>query len=226
MNADRAVEIAQAGLTEAADPDKAGPMAAYLKTDMAFYGVQKAGRTPVVRELKRSCPPDDRSDYEAVVQALWSLPHREEKYLAIGYARSFDAYVDATSIPLFASLIVEGAWWDLVDEVAIKLVGRALAKERAIVTPIVTPWIVSPDLWLRRTSIICQIGHKEATDIVLLDGACAGNLPDGDFFIRKAIGWALRDYARTAPEWVRAWCTKHADEMSGLSYREATKHLA
>ena len=225
VNPDRAVEIAQAGLTEAADADKAGPMAAYLKTDMPFYGVQKAGRAPVVRELRRSCPPADRSDYVAVVEALWNLPHREEKYLAIGYARSFDAYIDAESLPLFASLVVEGAWWDLVDEVAIKLVGRALAKERVSVTPTVSRWIGSPDLWLRRTSIICQIGHKEGTDTVLLDGACAGNLADEDFFIRKAIGWALRDFARTAPEWVRAWCTTHADEMSGLSYREATKHL-
>jgi 3-methyladenine DNA glycosylase AlkD len=225
MTASDAVALVQRGLRDAADPDKAGPMAAYLKTTMPFYGVQKAGRTGVLRSLVRECPPADRAAYTDVVVALWELPHREEKYLAIGYARSFDEYVDSSSMPMFERIVVEGAWWDLVDEAAIKLVGRALLRHRAGVLPIVEPWRLSPDLWLRRSAIICQIGHKEDTDVELLERACTPNLGDREFFIRKAIGWALRDYARTAPDWVRGYCSANRSAMSGLSYREATKHL-
>ena len=225
MTSARVVSIAKRRLTEEADPAKAGPMAAYMKTDMPFYGVQKQGRTPIVRELVRECPPAGRTDYEANVRALWRLEHREEKYLALGYARAFDEYVDLRSIPLFRFLIIEGAWWDLVDEAAIKLVGRALAKDRNGVTPVVEAWIGDEDLWLRRTSIICQIGHKDDVDQTLLAKACEDNFSDDDFFIRKAIGWGLRDHARVAPEWVGDFCDAHRSEMSNLSYREATKHL-
>lgn len=225
MITERAVAIATTRLSDVADPEKAGPMAAYLKTDMPFYGVQKAQQRPIVVEIARECPPASRSDYVDVVRALWGLDHREEKYLALGYARAFDDHVVFDTVDLYRDLIVDGAWWDLVDEAAIKLVGRALFKQRAVVTPIVEGWIADDDLWVRRTSIICQIGHKNETDTGLLTAACAANLDDTDFFIRKAIGWALRDFARTDPDWVRAFVAEYGDSMSGLSRREATKHL-
>ncbi|MGI9529063.1 MAG: DNA alkylation repair protein [Acidimicrobiia bacterium] len=220
-----AVAITQRGLAAAADPDKAVPMAAYMKTEMPFYGVQKKGRIPVVREVTASCPPSDRSEYRDVVLALWCLPHREEKYVAIAYARAFDEWVDASSLPLYRRLVVEGAWWDFVDEIAIKLVGLALHKDRKQTEPQVRMWITDEDMWLRRTSVLSQIGHKEDTDTELLGEACAANLDSGEFFIRKAIGWALREYAKTDPGWVERYVEAHRETMSGLSIREATKHL-
>lgn len=223
--ATRAVAQVQAELAAAADPDKAAPMAAYLKTDQPFYGVQKAGRTPIVRRLVASFPPSDRTAYEAVVRALWELPHREEQYIAVGYARAFPAHVTVESMPLYRDLIVDGAWWDLVDEIASRLVGVALLEERSSVTPIVRGWIGDPDLWLRRTSIIAQLIHKDRTDTVLLADACVANHSDPDFFIRKAIGWALRQYARTDADWVRRFLVAHESEMAPLSIREASKHL-
>jgi 3-methyladenine DNA glycosylase AlkD len=225
MSTDQAIELVQAELAAAADPEKAAPMAAYMKTDMPFYGVQKKGRTPIVRRLTNQFPPADRASYENTVLGLWGLPHREEKYVAIAYARSFDTWVDAASLPLFRRLIVEGAWWDLVDETAIKLVGRALLEDRNTVEGIIRPWIGDPGLWLRRTSLICQIGHKSATDTEFLADACSSNLGDSDFFIRKGIGWALREYAKTDPSWVRGYVATHREDMAGLSIREATKHL-
>jgi 3-methyladenine DNA glycosylase AlkD len=220
-----AVSFVIGGLEAAADPSKAVPMAEYMKTDTPFYGVQKAGRTRITRELKRRFPPDNREGYTGLVRSLWSLPHREEKYIALAYARAFDVYVDAASMPLFKTLIVEGAWWDFVDEAATKLVGGALQKEPASVTPIMASWIADEDLWLRRTSIICQLGRKASTNRELLEHACIANLSDTEFFIRKAIGWSLREYAKTDPHWVRRFVETHSDEMSGLSVREATKHL-
>jgi 3-methyladenine DNA glycosylase AlkD len=225
METDALVALATQRLSEAADPEKAGPMAAYLKTDMPFYGVQKAGRVPIQREIRKRFPPADPEEYRKSVLALWNLPHREEKYLAIGYARSFPAYIAPASMALYRQLIVEGAWWDLVDGIASDLVGTVLLDARPETTPTIEAWIDDPDLWLRRTAIICQLRHNERTDVGLLFRACEARMAETEFFIRKAIGWALRQYARTDPEAVRRFVIDHRDRMSGLSYREATKHL-
>jgi 3-methyladenine DNA glycosylase AlkD len=214
-----------ASLAATADPDKAEPMAAYMKTDMPFYGVPAGPRVPILAEAVRRYPPTNRGEYRGAVLALWNRPHREEKYLAIGYARAFPRYVTLSSVPLYRKMIVEGAWWDLVDEVAVHLVGRVLLNQRARMTPRIERWVDDPDLWLRRTAIISQLGHKEATDSRLLFEACERRMEEREFFIRKAIGWALRDYARTDPEAVTRFVTANRSRLSKLSYREATKHL-
>ena len=117
-----ACRFASSALAAVADPSKAPDMQAYMKTDMPFYGVQKPARTKILRELVHRFPPPDRAGYEALVMALWRLPHREEKYLALGVARHFHEYVVPEELPLYQGLIVEGAWWDLVDEVATHLI--------------------------------------------------------------------------------------------------------
>ena len=225
MSAETLVDLVAKRLSASADPAKAGPMAAYLKTDMPFYGVQKAGRVPILREVVKSFPPSNRDGYDTVVLALWEQPHREEKYLAIGYARSFPQFVTLSSVPLYRRLIVEGAWWDLVDETATHLVGDVLLRQREAMTPKIESWIDDRDLWLRRTSILSQIGHKAATDADLLFDACERRMHETEFFIRKAIGWALRDYAKTDPDAVVDFVAMNRSGLSGLSYREATKHL-
>jgi 3-methyladenine DNA glycosylase AlkD len=213
------------GLSEGADPAKAASMAAYMKTDTPFYGAQKAARKPVQREAVRRFPPADRNEYRRAVLALWGRPHREERYIAIEYARSFPTYITLSSIPLYRKMIVEGAWWDYVDSLAIHLVGQVLLNQRNAATPKVEAWIDDTDMWLRRSAIIGQVGHKGATDTGLLFGACARRMHETEFFIRKAIGWALRDYARSNPSAVAAFVEEHRDQLSGLSFREATKHL-
>jgi 3-methyladenine DNA glycosylase AlkD len=225
VDADALTALVAERLAQVADPVKAGSMAAYMKTDMPFYGVQKAGRVPILRAAVERFPPSNREDYRTAVLALWEQPHREENYLAIGYARSFPRFVTLSSIPLYRRLIIEGAWWDFVDEAAIHLVGDVLLHQREPMTPKVEAWIDDRDLWLRRTSILAQIGHKGATDTDLLFEACERRMHETEFFIRKAIGWALRDYARTDPDAVAAFVADRRGELSGLSYREATKHL-
>lgn len=225
MDIEGLVAATQSQLSMAADPAKAGPMAAYLKTDMPFYGVQKAGRTRILRMLKREYPPTDALAYRTAVLALWQLPHREEKYLAIGYARSFGEYIRPDAMAMYQQLITEGAWWDFVDEVASQLVGSVLLAHRGEIESLVHSWILDDDMWLRRTSIICQLKHKANTDTELLDDACTQNLADREFFIRKAIGWALREHSKTDPVWVQDYVDRHRDELSGLSLREASKYL-
>ena len=222
--AEQACEYVSRALSEAANPEKAAGMQAYMKTDMPFYGVQKAGRTPIVRHVTREFAPADRNEYESIVLALWSLPHREEKYVAQAYARNKD-YLTPESFPLLRRMIVEGAWWDLVDEVATHMIREVIRDYPAQAWPVVDPWIGDENMWLRRTAIICQIGLKDATDAVRLFSFCSQRMHESEFFIRKAIGWALREYAKTDAEAVADFAKTNRDQLSGLSFREATKHI-
>ncbi len=166
-----------------------------------------------------------RKAYEANVQALWALPHREEKYAALEYAFNFPDFTDTKSIPLYESLIRDGAWWDFVDPLAINLVGHAFLKDRATITNIMKKWTEDQDMWIRRSSIICQNHHKKQTDERLLLETCLKLAHEKEFFIRKAIGWALREYSYTAPNAVARFSELNRDKLSNLSYREATKRL-
>lgn len=217
--------FAQEALRRAADPDKAAGMQAYMRTDMPFYGVQKPGRVEILRELVARFPVPDRESYQKLVLGLWDLPHREEKYLALGVARRFREHVTPLSLPLYRNLIVEGAWWDFVDEIATKLIRRLVVEQPGQTWPVVDLWIDDEDMWLRRSAILCQIGAKEDTDTDRLFGFCERRAFEGEFFIRKAIGWALREYAKTDPEAVAAFLASRRDRLSTLSYREASKHL-
>jgi 3-methyladenine DNA glycosylase AlkD len=123
-----------------------------------------------------------------------------------------------------------GAWWDVVDEIASHLVGQVLLDHRAATTPVMDDWAVDADsLWVRRTAMLAQLRHADRTDTDLLARVLTANLDDTaygrEFFVRKALGWALRQHARTDPVWVRTFVRTHADRLSGLSRREALKHL-
>jgi 3-methyladenine DNA glycosylase AlkD len=126
--------------------------------------------------------------------------------------------------------VTTGAWWDVVDNIAGNRVGPILRSSPGIVTPVVRSWAVDDDLWVRRTAILCQLGSKAATDTELLAHVLERNLEDShhgrEFFIRKAVGWALRQHARVDPGWVLDFVAAHDDRLSGLSRREALKHVA
>ena len=214
-----------AELAARANPEKAGPMAAYLKTDMPFYGVQKQGRTEVLRELRRRFPVTSNADYRNTVAELWAQPHREEKYLAISIAKRNTRFVTAANLDLYRTLIVEGAWWDLVDDIAINCIGIAYRNEREIMAPVIEEWVDDAFMWLRRTSLLSPIKHKTETDHATLFDHCLRRADETEFFIRKAIGWTLREYAKTEPDRVRRFLLEHRDRWSGLSFREAAKHL-
>lgn len=219
------VAFVQNALTEAANPEKADGMQAYMKTDMPFYGVQKPGRVKIMREIKTRFPPQDRDEYEALALALWGLPHREEKYLAQGVAVTFKQFMVPESLGMYKQFIVEGAWWDFVDETATHMIRELLLNDPAETWPTVDRWIDDEDMWLRRTAIICQVGAKEQTDAVRLFRFCESRMHEKEFFIPKAIGWALREYAKTDARAVAEFAKTHRSELSGLSFREATKHI-
>jgi 3-methyladenine DNA glycosylase AlkD len=222
------VAAVRAALRAVADPGRAPAMQAYMKSSMPYLGVTSPVARATLTPLFRAHPIADRDDWEATVRALWDeATHREERYAAIALTgqRDYRAYQDPDALPLYRHLITTGAWWDYVDEVASRRVGPILAAHPAAARPVVLAWATDDDLWLRRTAIICQLRFTAATDLDLLTTAIEANLDGRDFFIRKAIGWALRQYARTDPGWVRGYVATHADRLSPLSRREATKHL-
>lgn len=222
---DSIVSFAQKRLAEAANPADAEPMAAYMKTDQAFYGVKTPARRAIAKDIAREFSVSTGPEYERAVRTLWHLPHREEQYLAIDLAILWSDHIELGRLPLYRQMIVEGAWWDLVDGIASKLVGRLVREHRSAMTPVMREWVDDADMWLRRTALICQLGHKGETDADLLFDFCRRRASEKEFFIRKAIGWALREYAKTEPDAVRSFVAEMGDQLSPLSRREATKHL-
>ncbi|WP_313888345.1 DNA alkylation repair protein [Lentzea alba] len=215
------IQAVRTGLEERADPAKALEMQAYMKSDMPFRGVQKPGRVALLRSLPRI---DDRDEWFDTVQTLWrEATYREERYVALSLSGD-KRFQSVQLMPWFDEMIVTGAWWDFVDEIASKLVGPLLRSSPEVIRPQLLEWSTDEDRWRRRTSIICQLGAKGATDVDLLTACVDANVDDPDFFLRKGIGWALREFAKTEPGWVRAFVEARPG-LSPLSRREALKHL-
>ncbi|WP_020575742.1 DNA alkylation repair protein [Actinopolymorpha alba] len=215
-------------LGEAANPEKAEPMRAYMKSAMPFHGVQSPGVARICRQVFAAHSLADRAVWDATVRALWDgAAYREERYAAIALTghRSYRDWQDRETLPLYDHLTVTGAWWDYVDEVASKRVGPILRADPDQVTPVLRRWANDDDIWRRRVAILAQLGSKAATDPQLLEACLAPSLTRPEFFLRKAIGWALREYARTDPDWVRRYVDAHEHQLSPLSRREALKHL-
>ncbi|MFC7496030.1 MULTISPECIES: DNA alkylation repair protein [unclassified Nocardioides] len=225
---DPLADAVRAALAAGGDPERAVQQQAYMKSELPFRGYSSPELKALLRPLLAAYRPSGRDGWEATVRALWDdATHREERYAALAIARHrrARAWLAPESVPLFRHLVVTGAWWDLVDEIAQHLVGRSLAAHRAELTPVLRSWASDDDLWVRRTAVLCQLGQRDGTDTDLLRHAIDANVDDGTFWLRKAIGWALRDFARTDPAWVRAEVARHGDRLSGLSRREALKHL-
>jgi 3-methyladenine DNA glycosylase AlkD len=221
------VDALREGLAGLTDPVAAESMQKYMKSAMPFRGVAKPARRQLLRVAVAGHPVPDAATLRAVASELWDgARYREERYLALSLVDlpRHAKLVDPTWLPLFQHWIVTGAWWDFTDEIATRRVGSLLRAHPLDVAPLVKGWITDPDRWLRRASVICQLGSGPATNVDLLRDAIEANATDPEFFIRKGIGWALRQHARTDPEWVRAFVTSHP-RLSPLTRREALKHL-
>jgi 3-methyladenine DNA glycosylase AlkD len=222
------VAAVRAALAELADPAKAPAMQAYMRSAMPFRGVQTPQRRRALRALFAAHPLDGFPSWRATVLALWRQARfREERYAAVELTldRRYHHLRTPAALPLLEELVVTGAWWDCVDALATDGLGDLLARAPAAVAPVVRDWSRAGDRWKRRSAIICQVKRKAATDVDLLEACIAPNLADRDFFIRKAIGWALREHSKTDPAWVAAYLRDHEAALSALSRREAARHL-
>jgi 3-methyladenine DNA glycosylase AlkD len=216
----------RARLADEADPARAPQMQAYMKSEMPYRGVPVPRVRAIVRAEAAERPPVTVTGLTATVRALWRpAVYREERYAATALTglSSSRRLQTLALLPLYQEMIITGAWWDHVDELAHRI-GELLRAFPPQMRPTVLLWSHDPDRWLRRTSIICQLDAKEQTDLALLSATILANANDPDFFLRKAIGWALRQYARVDPAWVRTFVADR--QLSPLSRREALKHLA
>lgn len=232
---DSALVVAvRAALGSAGDPARAAGQQAYMKSSMPYRGLTSPELRALLRPLLSdpALAPASRTAWEADVRRLWDgASYREERYAALALTghRVARPWQDPSALELYRYLVETGAWWDYVDVVAADRVGPILLRHRAVVTPTMRAYAVDDHLWVRRTAILAQLKHREETDLDLLSEVIDANLegsPFGrEFFVRKAIGWALRQHARVDPQWVRAFVDARGDRLSGLSRREALKHL-
>lgn len=211
-----------------ADPARAPAMQAYMKSQMPFRGVP----APVQRRLFREAFARHDLSCEALRAVAGTLfrdaSFREERYAAIALTdqRRHRACQTMDALPLYEEMIVTGAWWDFVDAIASHQLGDVLVNEPRPMTTAMRRWARDGHLWKRRAAILCQLRRREKTDLELLYACIEPNLADKDFFMRKAIGWALRQYARTDPREVKRFVEQNRPRLSGLSVREALKNLS
>ena len=206
-------------LEAAANPEKAIKMSAYLKDQFAFLGIQKPEREALMKGFLK------QKKKEAVdwgfVEACYARPQREFHYLAVDYVLMMKDKLMAEDIARIESLIMRNSWWDTVDMYNIPTGCLFLKYPQTKET--IERWMTSQNLWLRRMSILFQLHLKDKTDTGYLTAAIRNNLRSKEFFINKAIGWALREYSKTNPEWVRAFIALH--ELAPLSVKEASKYI-
>ena len=218
----------RAELTRVADPARAPGMQAYMKSAMPYLGVSSVPFRKTVKPLFRELEFESYEAWRDQVLELWNgAKFREERYAALELtkARGGIPFQTVESLALYEELVVTGAWWDFVDDVATHRIRELLKLHRAPITKAMLQWSRSDDMWKRRSAIICQVGLRKATDLELLYSTIEPALASKEFFLRKAIGWALRDYAWTDPDEIVRYVREHEARLSGLSRREALKNV-
>ena len=223
------ITAVRTALAASADPMKAPKMQAYMKSDMPYHGVSAPAQEKIYRAVFTEHPIKDADTWMSTVLTLWrTAAFREEKYAAIALTghRLYKGFQELTTLPMYEEMIVTGAWWDYVDAIATNRIGKLLLRSYPNeMKRTMLRWSKSDDLWKRRTSLICQVSFKADTDLGLLYACIEGNWDEKDFFIRKAIGWALRSYAWTDPEEISRYVAENGERLSGLSKREALKNI-
>lgn len=214
-------------LSSVADPVRAPQMQAYMKSAMPYLGVSAPLLRKTCRSLFRDLEFAGATAWRDEVLEIWRhARYREERYAAIELSgvRQASEYQTCESMALYEEMIVSGAWWDYVDTLASHRVGAILRKYPAPMKRLMRQWSRCDNLWKRRTSILCQLGSKSATDLELLYDCIEPSLEEKEFFLRKAIGWALRQYAWTDAAEVIRYVTLKGSILSPLSRREALKN--
>ncbi len=217
----RIVEVFEPAL----DPATAEPMARYMRDQFPFLGIPSSARRGLQREALAGVRPG-RAALTGAADSLWRRPEREYQYAACDLLIRWAGLLGCADLPAVRGLITTKSWWDTVDALAINVVGPIVLRDRSGGDPLIDEWIASDNLWLARTAILHQNKWKSATDERRLFAFCLARSADTDFFMRKAIGWALREYSKTAPSAVRSFVADHEGELSALSRREGLKRLA
>jgi 3-methyladenine DNA glycosylase AlkD len=207
-----------------ADADRAAQAAAYMKGVAPFLGIPTPQRRALSRTVLEGTGRPGEADCAAIALRCWELPEREYHYFAADYLRRHAGRCSSGLLPVARHLVETVSWWDTVDALAAHVVGPLVAADPAL-TADMDAWIDDENLWVARTALLHQLRRKETTDAERLFGHCLRRAGHPDFFVRKAIGWALREYGKTDPDAVREFVEGARDRLSPLSVREALKNL-
>ena len=207
-----------------ANPAQAAPMRKYMRDQFEYLGIKTPQANILQKEFIRAhgLPPFEKLD--VVSRELWSLPQREFQYLGMSLIGKYEKKLKPDFITTLEYCIVTKSWWDTVDALASHSVGTHFKRCPKIKEQYLKKWRKSENIWLRRTTLLFQLGYKQETNFDLLCEIIRENLGSDEFFINKAIGWALRQYAHTNPAPVKKF-VKATKELHPLSQREAMKHL-
>ena len=206
-----------------ADPAQAGPMKKYMRDQFEYLGIKSPQVAALQKEFFAEFAYPPLSELDTVLRDLWSLPQREFQYVAVGLLGRFNEQIPARFIKTIEYMLVTKSWWDTVDSIAGGTVGIHFKRFPEVREKYLAKWRASENFWLRRTTILFQLGYKKETDFALLCEIICENLDSKEFFINKAIGWSLRQYARIDPKAVKKFVK--STPLHPLSRREALKHL-
>ena len=217
------LQLLEKRFRENANAESAVQMKRYMKDRFDFFGIKSPLRSELYREHKQlnGLIPKDKRD--EIVKWCWNAPQREWQYFAMEFLGKEAKKADMQVVDLYTFMIVNKSWWDTLDYIAVNLVGPYLNKYPERIPELTNNWMDSDNIWLQRTCILFQLKYKTNTDTKLLEGFILRLKESNEFFIRKAIGWSLREYSKTNPEYVKSFVASH--ELSGLSHREALKWM-
>lgn len=197
-------------------------MSKYMQDKFRFLGVRGATRTEIYKKYFPDARKTKTIDWH-FVENCWNKEEREFQYVIVYYLKAMQKFLKREDISRLKYLIVTKSWWDTVDLLA-KVVGSLVIRIEGY-DQIMLEWSKDSNIWLRRVAILYQLSLKDKVDEIILDKILVNNLGDNEFFINKAVGWALRDYSKFNPEWIREFIKKNKDNMANLSIREASKYI-
>ena len=197
-------------------------MSKYMQDKFRFLGVRGATRTEIYKKYFPDARKTKTIDWD-FVENCWNKEEREFQYVVVYYLKAMQKFLKREDISRLKYLIVTKSWWDTVDLLA-KVVGSLVIRIEGY-DQIMLEWSKDSNIWLKRVAILYQLSLKEKVDEIILDKILVNNLGDNEFFINKAVGWALRDYSKYNPEWAREFIKKNKDNMANLSIREASKYI-
>ena len=197
-------------------------MEKYMQDKFRFLGVRGATRTEIYKKYFPDARKTKTIDWD-FVERCWNKEEREFQYAVVYYLKAIQRFLKREDISRLKYLIVTKSWWDTVDLLA-KVVGSLVIRIEGY-DQIMLEWSKDSNIWLRRVAILYQLSLKDKVDEQILDNILVNNLGNSEFFINKAIGWALRDYSKFNPEWVREFIKENKANMTNLSIREASKYL-
>ena len=213
----------EAKFRDSADPERAFQMKKYMKDRYPFFGIQANPRRVICSEFLKEYGLPEKEILFDVIRQLWEKEEREFHHFGAELANRFKKNIEENDLEMFRWILVHKSWWDTVDFIAANLVGNYFRVFDQQAETVMNDWLDSGNMWLQRTTLIFQLKYKKATDVKLLSRQINALRYSKEFFIRKAIGWSLREYSKTDPVWVSDFVSK--TQLSPLSTREALKRI-